>query len=48
MKGQQKGHDKEEVLVEDIRNQLETEGEEEDMTKTMAEGHPAVNQKRKA
>jgi hypothetical protein len=32
MKGQQQGHDEEEVLVEDITNQSETEGEEYDTT----------------
>jgi hypothetical protein len=45
MKGQQQGHVTEEVLVEDITNQLETEGEEEEMTETMTEGHPTMARK---
>jgi hypothetical protein len=32
LKGQQQAHNEEEVLVEDITNQPETEGEEDDMT----------------
>jgi hypothetical protein len=36
MKGKQQGPITEEVLVEYITNQLETEGEEEDTIETMA------------
>jgi len=35
-------------LVEDIKNQSEIEGEEEDTTKIAVEGHPTIDQKRKA
>jgi hypothetical protein len=42
MKGQQQRHDAKEVLVEDTTSQPYTKGEEEEMTETMEEGHPAI------
>jgi hypothetical protein len=45
MKGQQQGHDVKEVLVEDIKNQLDSEEDEEDTPKTVVEGHPTIGQK---
>jgi hypothetical protein len=45
MKGQQQGHNEEEVLVEDITNQPKYEGEEDDTTEIMAEGQPVVGRK---
>jgi hypothetical protein len=46
MKGQQQGHDEEEVLVKDITNQPKIEGEE-DTTETMVEGQPGFRLEKK-
>jgi hypothetical protein len=45
MKGQQQGHDVEEVLVEDIKNQSDSKGDEEYTTETVVKGHPIIGQK---
>jgi hypothetical protein len=45
MKGQQKGQDEEEVLVEDITKQPKTKWEEYEPTKTVVEGQHAIGQK---
>jgi hypothetical protein len=45
MKGQQQGHDEEEVLVEDITNQPESKGEEDDTETT--EAGPSIHREEK-